>query len=99
MGEGGLVYSDTLGLVIARVTKRVGLDAASRKNPSMLRLLAVWLRDNQPVDFTRLFPFTSISVNYQTVHVRKSSPPRPTTTAYLHHPCTTSQRVRSSQTP
>ena len=62
------VYSDTLGLVLDRCTRKVGLDAASRKCPSMLRLLAQWLRDRQPVDFKMLFPFTSISVNYATVH-------------------------------
>ena len=63
------VFSDTLGLVIDRATKQIGLDAASRKCPSMLRLLAAWLRDRQPVDFKMRFPFTSISVNYATVHV------------------------------
>ena len=58
------VLSDTLGLVVHRGTKQIMLDAASRKNPSMLRLLAAWLRDRQPSEFAHLFPFTSISVNY-----------------------------------
>ena len=62
------VFSDTLGLVKDRCTKKITLDAASRKSPSMLRLLAVWLRDRQPAEFKRPFPFTSISVNYATVH-------------------------------
>ena len=61
------VFSDTLGLVMDRSTRKITLDAASRKCPGMLRLLAVWLRDRQPSVFKRPFPFTSISVNYATV--------------------------------
>ncbi len=64
---GRAVFSDTLGLVIDRATKQIGLDAASRKCPSMLRIMAVWLRDRQPVNFKTPFPFTSISVNFATV--------------------------------
>jgi len=64
---GRAVFSDTLGLVIDRATKQIGLDAASRKCPSMLRLMAIWLRDRQPVNFKTPFPFTSISVNFATV--------------------------------
>ena len=58
------VFSDTLGLVIHRVTKQAMLDATSKRNPSMLRLLAVWLRGRQPVEFAHPFPFTSVNVNY-----------------------------------
>ena len=64
------VFSDTLGLVMDRSTRKVTLDAASRKCPGMLRLLAVWLRDRQPSVFKKPFPFTSISVNYATVGVK-----------------------------
>ena len=53
------VFSDTLGLVVNRATRKSMLDAASRKNPSILRLLAVWLRDRQPNMFKYTFPFTS----------------------------------------
>ena len=53
------VFSDTLGLVVNRVTKKSMLDAASKKNPNMLRLLAKWLRDRQPSTFKHSFPFTS----------------------------------------
>ena len=53
------VFSDTLGLVVHRVTKKCMLDAASKKNPSMLRLLATWLSNRQPVMFKHRFPFTS----------------------------------------
>ena len=67
--EGGdsFVFSDTLGLVVDRATKQIAPDAASRKNPGLLRLLAAWLRDRQPSEFRLVFPFTSISVNYASV--------------------------------
>ena len=67
------VFSDTLGLVVNRVTKRSSLDATSRKNPSMLRLLSVWLRDRQPTMFECSFPFTSININYATGEGHKLS--------------------------
>ena len=66
VGGNEYVFSDTLGLVVNRVTKRSMLDATSRRNPSMLRLLAVWLRDRQPTVFECPFPFTSININYAT---------------------------------
>ena len=68
------VFSDTLGLVMDRSTRKITLDAASRKCPGMLRLLAAWLRDRQPSVFKRPFPFTSISVNYATVQCKICAP-------------------------
>ena len=57
------VHSDTLGLVCDRQGK-VLVDAGTRKWPSVLRLLAVWLRHRRPAALQMDFPFTSISVNY-----------------------------------
>ena len=77
------VFSDTLGLVIDRATRKTGLDAASKKCPSMLRLLAVWVRDRQPSMFKMPFPFTSISVNYATVYQCKNCAP---SSRHIHMP-------------
>ena len=40
------------------------VDAATRKYPSVLRMLAVWLHDSRPASLAMDFPFTSVSVNY-----------------------------------
>ena len=57
------VSSDTLGLVCDR-KGNVLVDSGTRKWPSVLRLLATWLKDRKPAALEMDFPFTSISVNH-----------------------------------
>ena len=57
------VSSDTLGLVCDR-KGTVLVDSGTRKWPSVLRLLATWLKHRKPAALEMDFPFTSISVNH-----------------------------------
>ena len=52
------VHSDTLGLVCDR-QGQILVDSGTRKWPSVLRLLATWLRHRRPAALEMDFPFTS----------------------------------------
>ena len=55
------VHSDTLGLVCDR-KGQILVDSGTRKWPSVLRLLATWLRHKRPAALEMDFPFTSTCV-------------------------------------
>ena len=59
------VYSDTLGLVATRDSKRIVLSNAVVKYPDFFRLLCGYLNCHQPVGKFgyQWFPFTSVNIN------------------------------------
>ena len=61
------VHSDTLGLVCDR-KGQVLVDSGTRKWPSVLRILAQWLRHRRPANLEMDFPFTSTGVKKSTEH-------------------------------
>mmetsp|Transcript_79333 Transcript_79333/g.157157 ORF Transcript_79333/g.157157 Transcript_79333/m.157157 type:complete len:444 (-) Transcript_79333:397-1728(-) len=57
------VYSDTFGLSKTRDGRFVATPC-TRAYPMVMAVMNQWLQDQRPKDFAKLFPFTSISVNY-----------------------------------